>query len=107
MKLTNDIKQNVRCLQVTTANTIRIRFRDEDGDYVNLPYGNRDMFIEMFKTGKLLNNRDYTKIYLKVSELDSPMAMATHAVKKDKLQDGDSKIKPPRVRTTQPETPQT
>ncbi len=99
VKLTNDIKQNVRCLQVTTPNTIRIRFRDEDGDYVNLPYGNRDMFIEMFKTGKLLNNRYYTKIYLKVSELDSPMAMATHAVKKDKLQDGDSKIKPPRVRT--------
>ena len=53
------------------------------------------MFIEMFKTGKLVNNHDYTKMYLKVSELDSPMAMATHAAKKDKLQDKDSKIKPP------------
>ena len=53
VKLTNDIKQNVRALQVTTPNTIRIRFRYEDGDYINLPYGNRDMFIvQDWKAGK-------------------------------------------------------
>ena len=71
IKLTNDIKEHVRALQVTTPNTIRIRFRDDDGDYVNLPYGDHDLFVEMLKSGKVQNDREYTKIHLKVSELDS------------------------------------
>ena len=94
VKLTNDIKVHVRALQVTTPNTIRIRFRDEDGDYVNLPYGDHEMFLEMFKSGKLANERDYTKIHLKVSELDSPMGIATHVVKKAQSDSDVLQIKP-------------
>ena len=102
VKLTNDIKQHVRALQVITPNTVRIRFRDEDGDYVNLPYGDKDMFLEMFKSGKLVHDRDYVKIHLKVSELDSPMGMPTHILKKPELQHEAPQTKPPQKRELEP-----
>ena len=95
--LTNDIKEHVRALQVITPNTIRIRFRDDDGDYVNLPYGDHDLFVEMLKSGKVQNDREYTKIHLKVSELDSPIGMATHLFIKEQLKCGAPEIKPPQT----------
>ena len=97
IKLTNDIKEHVRALQVITPNTIRIRFRDDDGDYVNLPYGDHDLFVEMLKSGKVQNDREYTKIHLKVSELDSPIGMATHLFIKEQLKCGAPEIKPPQT----------
>ena len=72
VKLTADIRKNIPSLQYLTPTTIRIRFRDEDGDFVNLPVENNEMFNEMLKSGRPIEDRDYIKIYLKVSELDSP-----------------------------------
>ncbi len=72
VKLTADIRSNIRSLQYLTPTTIRIRFRDEEGDFVNLPFDNCELFKEMLKSGHPVEDRDYTKIHLKVSELDSP-----------------------------------
>ena len=71
--LTNDIKANVRSLQYVTPNTIRIRFKDDDGDFVNLSYGDQEMFKEMFEAAVAVKDREHKKIYLKVSQLDSPV----------------------------------
>ena len=71
--LTNDIRSYVRSLQYVTPSTIRIRFKDDDGDYVNLSYGDGEMFKEMFETANPVKDRDYKRIYLKVSQLDSPV----------------------------------
>lgn len=72
VKLTADIRKNIPSLQYLTPTTIRIRFRDEEGDFVNLPVENNEMFNEMLKSGRPIEDRDYIKISLKVSELDSP-----------------------------------
>ena len=71
--LTSDIKANVRSLQHVTPSTIRIRFKDDDGDFVNLSYGDHDIFKEMFETANSVKDREYKKIYLRVSQLDSPV----------------------------------
>jgi hypothetical protein len=73
MDLTNDIKANVRSLQHVTPTTIRIRYKDDDGDFVNLSFGDIEMFKEMFESANHVKDRDYKKIYLKVSQLDSPV----------------------------------
>ena len=72
VKLTSDIRSNIPSLQYLTPTTIRIKFRDDDGDFVNLSIGNDDMFKEMLKSGRQVADRDHIKIHLKVSELDSP-----------------------------------
>ena len=53
------------------------------------------MFLEMFKCGKLVHDRDYVKIQLKVSELDSAMGMPTHISKEKQLRHEVSDMKPP------------
>ncbi len=45
VKLTADIRSNIRSLQYLTPTTIRIRFRDEEGDFDNLPFDNCELFI--------------------------------------------------------------
>lgn len=65
--------KNIPSLQYLTPTTIRIRFRDEEGDFVNLPVENNEMFNEMLKSGRPIEDRDYIKISLKVSELDLPL----------------------------------
>ena len=72
VKLTADIRSNIPSLQYLSPTTIRIKFRDEEGDFVNLPIDNDDMFQEMLKSGRPVANRDHVKVHLKVSELDSP-----------------------------------
>ena len=59
--LTSDIRANIRSLQYVTPTTIRIRFRDDDGDYVNLTYGDQQMFSEMFESAQPVNDRDYNR----------------------------------------------
>ena len=45
--LTNDIRSSVRSMQYVTPSTIRIRFKDDDGDYMNLSYGDGEMFRDV------------------------------------------------------------
>ena len=92
--LTNDIRSYVRSLQYVTPSTIRIRFKDDDGDYVNLSYGDGEMFKEMFETANPVKDRDYKRIYLKVSQLDSPvlnpLPKSKHAAVKVNEENGDN-----------------
>lgn len=53
-------------LHYLTPTTFRIRFRDEEGDFVNLPVEDKEMFNEMLKSGRHIEDRDYVKIHLKV-----------------------------------------
>ena len=56
-----------------TSNTLRIRYKDEDGGYVNLNVDNTDNFQEMFVRARSVDEGIYRKILLRVSELDSPV----------------------------------
>ena len=56
-----------------TSNTLRIRYKDEDGGYVNLNVHNTDNFQEMFVRARSVDEGIYRKILLRVSELDSPV----------------------------------
>ena len=50
----------------------------------------------MLKSGKVQNDRQYTKIHLKMSEF-SPIGMAMHLFKKEQLKCGVPEIKPPQT----------
>ena len=56
-----------------TSNTLQIRYKDEDGSYVNLNMDNTDNFQEMFVRARLVDEGIYRKTLLRVSELDSPV----------------------------------
>ena len=51
---------------------IRIRYRDDDGDMVNL-IDDRFSFTELIRSGREVKDRDYKKIFIQASEVDSPM----------------------------------
>ena len=58
-----------------TSNTLRIRYKEEDGGYVNqiVDKCNTDNFQEMFVRARSVDEGIYRKILLRVSELDSPV----------------------------------
>ena len=51
---------------------IRLRYRDEDGDMVIVCQADVFAFSEMFRTAKEVKDRDYKKIFIQASEIDSP-----------------------------------
>ena len=69
--LVEEIKSHCGSLSHLSVTTIRIRFRDEDGDFVNLDPKDSENFKEMLQHAASLEDRMYKKIYLRVSELDS------------------------------------
>lgn len=73
-KLMQEIKQKCSSLAHLPASNIRVRYRDEDGDMINLsedPDG--FAFGEMLRSAKEVKDRDYKKIFLQASEIDSPL----------------------------------
>ena len=72
--LMHAIKQNCSPLAHLSASNIRVRYRDEDGDMINLsedPDG--FAFGEMLRSAKEVKEREYRKIFLQASEIDSPI----------------------------------
>ena len=68
------IKQNCTPLAHLPASNIRVRYRDEDGDMINLSEDPDDFaFGEMLRSAKEVKDRDYGKIFLQASEVDSPL----------------------------------
>ena len=64
-KLMQAIKQNCSPLAHSPASNIRVRYRDEDGDMINLWEVPDDFaFGEMLRSAKEVNDRDYGKIFL-------------------------------------------
>ena len=54
------------------ADKIRHRYRDEDGDMVNVCQADLFAFSEMLRTAKEVKDRDYKKILIRANEIDSP-----------------------------------
>lgn len=71
--LVADVIKNCPTLAHLTPSTIRIRYADEDGDYVNLGEGDTQNFDEMLSHSQYFEDRDYKRIVLRVNELDSPL----------------------------------
>ena len=69
----SDIKTNCPGFTDLTAQTIRVRFEDGDGDFINLTEDVNRNFDEMLLQAKFIEERNVRKILLKVSELDSPL----------------------------------
>ena len=71
--LVTDIKKNCPGFAHLTPQTIRIRFQDEDEDYINLTEEDSRNFEEMLQHSKFVEERNVRKIQLHISELDSPL----------------------------------
>ena len=73
-KLMQAIKQNCTPLAHLPASNICVRYRDEDGDMINLSEDPDDFaFGEMLRSAKEVKDWDYGKIFLQASEVDSPL----------------------------------
>ena len=73
-KLMEAIKENCSPLAHLPASNICVRYRNEDGDLINLSEDPDDFaFGEMLRSAKEVKDRDYRKIFLQASEVDSPL----------------------------------
>ena len=84
--LLEDIRRTCGSLRHHTSSTLRIRYKDEDGDFVNLNEDDTDNFQEMFVRASSVDEGLYRKILLRVSELDSPVVQPLDLAKRRKLQ---------------------
>ena len=74
-KLMQEIKRNCSPLAHLPASNIRVRYRDEDGDMINLWDDSSGFsFGEMLRSAKEVKERVKKKtIFLQASEIDSPL----------------------------------
>ena len=70
--LVSSIRKNCSSLAHLDANKIRLRYRDEDGDMVNVCEADLFAFSEMLRTAKEVKDRDYKKIFIQANQIDSP-----------------------------------
>jgi len=66
------VKTNCTLLSHLHSSNIRLRYRDEDGDMVNLT-DNKFAFSEMLRTAKVVKDRDFKKIFIQASEIETPL----------------------------------
>ena len=71
--LVEDIRRTCGSLQHHTSSTLRVRYKDKDGDFVNLNKDDTDNFHGMFVRASSVDEGLYRKIILRVSELDHPV----------------------------------
>ena len=72
--LVDDIKKHCPGFTHLTAQTIQVRFRDDEGDYINLTEKDNLNFEEMLQA-MFVEERNMRRIQLRISELDSPCAL--------------------------------
>ena len=70
--LVSSIRKNCSSLAHLDADKIRLRYRDEDGDMVNVCQADLFAFSEMLCMAKEVKDRDYKKISIQANEIDSP-----------------------------------
>ncbi|KAL9981945.1 hypothetical protein ACROYT_G010712 [Oculina patagonica] len=80
-KLLSEVKRHCSPLAHLPTSNIKIRFRDEDGDFINLFGSDGFAFQEMLRSSKTVKDQDYRKIYLVANEVDSPMPKKECGVK--------------------------
>ena len=66
------IKKYCSSLAHLAEDKIRLRYRDEDGDMVNVCQADVFAFSEMLRTAKDVKDCDYKKIFFQATEIDSP-----------------------------------
>ena len=71
--LLQTIQRNCSPLAHLGQDSIRLRYKDEDGDFVNLSQDDPFAFPEMLRTAKQVGDRDYKKIYIKAHEVNFPV----------------------------------
>ena len=71
--LLQTIQRNCSPLAHLDEDSIRLRYKDEDGDFVNISPNDPFAFSEMLRTAKQVGDRDYKKIYIKAHEVNSPV----------------------------------
>ena len=68
------MQRNCSPLAHLPGSNIRVRYRDEDGDMISLWEDSSGFsFGEMLRSTKEVKERDYKKIFLQASEIDSPL----------------------------------
>ena len=63
---------NCSSLAHPDTDKIRLRYRDEDGEMVNVCQADLFTFSEMLHTVKEVKDRNYKKIFIQANEIDSP-----------------------------------
>ena len=73
--LLQTIQRNCSPLARLGQDSIRLRYKDEDGDFVNISPDDPFAFSEMLRTEKQVGDRDYKKNYIKAHEreVNSPV----------------------------------
>ena len=71
--LLQTIQRNCSPLAHLAQNSIRLRYKDKDGDFVSISPDDPFAFSEMLQTAKQVGDRDYKKIYIKTHEGNSPV----------------------------------
>ena len=66
------IKKYYSSLAHLAKDKIRLRYHEEDGKMVNVCQVDVFAFLEMLHTAKEVRDRDYKKIFIQASEIDSP-----------------------------------
>ena len=69
-----DIASRCPSLSHLTTMTMRIRYRDDEGNYVNINYGDDKGYREMWNNAFEVDDRDYKRLKLKAGEINSPYA---------------------------------
>ena len=67
------LQRNCSPLAHLGQDSIRLRYKDEDGDFVNIIPDDPFAFCEMLRTAKQVGDRDHKKIYIKAHEVNSPV----------------------------------
>ena len=70
--LVSSIRENCSSLAHLDADKITLRYRDEDGNMVNVCEADLFASSEMLRTAKEEKDRDYKKIFIQGNEIDSP-----------------------------------
>ena len=77
--LVSSIRKNCSSLAHLDADKIRLRYRDEDGDMVNVCQADLYAFSEMLCMVKEVEDRNYKKIFIQANEIDS---LCQHKIKR-------------------------
>ena len=84
--LVEDIRRTCGSLRHHTSSTLRIRYKDEDGDFVNLNEDDIHNFQHMFVHASSVDEGLYRKVLLRVSEPDSQVIQPTVQAKRGKFE---------------------
>jgi len=66
------IEQNCSSMSTLENENIRIRYKDEDDDYVNVTLNDSFAFKEMICTARQVEHKDYKKFFIIAQEVNSP-----------------------------------